>query len=44
MSTKDLTNKKKIAFPHTLIIIMMMIIFAAILTYIIPAGEYARGR
>lgn len=42
MSTKDLTGKKKLAFPHTLIIIMMMIIFAAILTYIIPAGEYAR--
>lgn len=35
-------KKKKLAFPHTLIIILIMIVFAAILTYIIPAGQYDR--
>ena len=39
----DNTNtKKKMAFPHTLIIILIMIVFAAILTYLIPAGQYDR--
>ncbi|MBE7727551.1 MAG: YfcC family protein [Enterocloster citroniae] len=39
----DNTNtKKKMAFPHTLIIILIMIAFAAILTYLIPAGQYER--
>lgn len=33
---------KKREFPHTLVIIFSIIIFAAILTYIIPAGAYER--
>lgn len=36
------TKQKKFAFPHTLVIIFCMIIFVAILTYIIPAGTYDR--
>ena len=36
------TKQKKFAFPHTLVIIFCMIIFVAILTYIIPAGSYDR--
>lgn len=35
-------TKKKMAFPHTLIIILIMIVFAAVLTYLIPAGQYDR--
>ena len=31
-------NKKKMEFPHTLIIILIMIVFAAILTYLVQAG------
>ena len=29
-------------FPHTLIIILIMIVFAAILTYLVQAGQYDR--
>ena len=35
-------NKKKMEFPHTLIIILIMIVFAAILTYLVQAGQYDR--
>lgn len=35
-------EKKKMKFPHTLVIIFLMIIFVSILTYIIPAGSYDR--
>ena len=38
----DTKTKKKMAFPHTLIIILIMIVFAAILTYLIQAGQYDR--
>lgn len=40
LSTK---TKHKIAFPHSYVIIMCMLILASILTYIIPAGQYERG-
>lgn len=36
------TAKKKWVFPHSLIVILIMIVFAAILTWIIPAGQYDR--
>lgn len=35
-------EKKKRDFPHTLVIIFVIILFAALLTYVIPAGEYMR--
>ena len=34
--------KKEREFPHTLIIISCIILFAALLTYIVPAGQYNR--
>ncbi|MDO5715707.1 MAG: Na+/H+ antiporter NhaC family protein [Tissierellia bacterium] len=34
--------KKKRKVPHTLVILMMIILFSVILTWIIPSGEYAR--
>lgn len=34
--------KKKREFPHTFVVIFMLIILASILTYIIPAGSYDR--
>lgn len=34
--------KKKREFPHTLIIISCIILLAALLTYIVPAGQYDR--
>lgn len=34
--------KKKREFPHTLIIISTIILIAALLTYIVPAGQYNR--
>lgn len=37
---KSLRGKFK--FPHTLVVIAIIIFFAALLTWIIPAGEYAR--
>lgn len=38
----DLKSKEKFEFPHSLIIIFLLICVAAILTWIIPAGEYVR--
>lgn len=35
-------TSKKWAFPHTLLIIMAMIVFVAALSYVVPAGEYDR--
>ncbi len=39
---KKVDKKKKREFPHTLIIISCIILLAAVLTYIVPAGEYTR--
>ncbi|WZL74030.1 TIGR00366 family protein [Clostridiaceae bacterium 35-E11] len=36
------TKKWKFSMPHSYIVIGMIIVFAMILTYIIPAGEYDR--
>lgn len=39
----DNTKKeKKIRFPHEFIIILALVVLACILTYIVPAGNYAR--
>mgnify|MGYP001451722289 FL=1 len=42
MAEKQPKLKRKREFPHTLIIISCIILLAAILTYIVPAGEYNR--
>lgn len=39
MTKKDV---KKFEFPHTLVIIVMLIIFAVLLTYVVPAGKFER--
>lgn len=35
-------DSKKFEFPHTLVIIIMLIIFAVALTYVVPAGKFER--
>lgn len=42
MVQKTVKQEKKREFPHTLVIISAIILFAAILTYIIPSGAYER--
>ncbi|HAE92614.1 YfcC family protein [Tissierella praeacuta] len=42
MAEKTVNVKKKREFPHTLIIISCIILLAALLTYIVPAGQYDR--
>lgn len=39
-----MAEKKKKAFkmPHTFVIIISIILFATLMTWIIPAGQYAR--
>lgn len=38
----DKENKKSFKMPHSLVIIAFIVIVAAILTWIIPAGQYAK--
>ena len=35
-------NKKNMEIPHSLVIIVVVMFLATLLTYIIPAGSYAR--
>lgn len=44
MSQKSplLAKKKGFTMPHTFVILLVIILFAAALTWIIPSGEYAR--
>ena len=35
-------NKKTFKMPHTFVIMMVIILFATLLTWIIPAGQYVR--
>ena len=35
-------QKKKFKMPHGWIIIIILLLIACVLTYIVPAGEYAR--
>lgn len=39
---ETLETKKKRAFPHSLVIIFLLICVAAIMTWVVPAGEYVR--
>ena len=39
---KQAVAKKKREIPNSLVIIVIVMLLAAILTYIIPAGEYTR--
>ncbi len=39
---ETLETKKKRAFPHSLVIIFALICLAAIMTWVIPAGQYVR--
>lgn len=41
-TTKNKASKKELKLPHTFIILFLFIIAMAILTYIIPAGEFNR--
>ena len=41
MNTNNVQKKKR-EFPHTLIIISVIILIAAVLTYVVPAGQYDR--
>ena len=36
------TKKKQFKMPHTFVIIGIIILFAVLLTWIIPAGSYTR--
>lgn len=38
----EVKAKKKLAFPHTLVIIFCMIVFVSILTHIVPGGAFDR--
>ena len=37
-----MSTKKKFRVPHSFVIVFSIIIAAVLLTWIIPAGEYAR--
>ena len=37
---KEIAEKKKMAIQFSLVIILVVMILAAVLTYVIPAGEY----
>lgn len=41
---KNKTGKFKLEMPHTYAILMLIIVISWLLTYIIPAGEYAREK
>ena len=41
---KEIAEKKKMAIPDSLVIIVGVMILAAVLTYVIPAGEYVRTK
>lgn len=42
MTEKSKIVNKAVRFPHTYVLIFCIVIISALLTYIIPAGEYAR--
>lgn len=37
-------ERKRIKTPHTYALLLIIIIFSSVLTYLIPAGEYAREK
>lgn len=42
ITEKSKIVNKAVRFPHTYVLIFCIVIISALLTYIIPAGEYAR--
>lgn len=42
MTNKSESKKKKLAFPDAYVLMIGLIIFAAIMTYIVPSGTYNR--
>jgi uncharacterized ion transporter superfamily protein YfcC len=40
--SKKSDNKKKFEFPHTYVIIFALIVFAVLLTWIVPSGQFPR--
>lgn len=42
LSANDNKKKSKFKIPHSYVIVCILLIFVAILTYVIPAGEYDR--
>lgn len=42
MENTSKEKKSKFRFPHEFIIILALIVLACILTYVVPAGNYAR--
>ena len=40
--TQENTRRRKFTFPHTYVIIGIILVFVTILTYIVPAGQYER--
>ena len=41
-SSNEAIEKKKFKVPHSYVIIFCIVLVMAVLTYIVPAGEYAR--
>ncbi len=39
MTKTDSKNKPKIRVPHTYVLLFMVILFVAALTYVVPAGD-----
>jgi uncharacterized ion transporter superfamily protein YfcC len=42
MSTTTVKSQKKFEFPHGFVILFAFMVFAAVITYLVPAGEYER--
>jgi uncharacterized ion transporter superfamily protein YfcC len=42
MKAKNLIKKKQFKMPHMFVMLLSVIFIASLLTYVIPAGEYAR--
>ena len=42
MTEKTKVTNKTFKIPHTYVLIFCIVIIAALLTYIVPTGEYAR--
>ena len=42
METLNTKKKWKLAFPETSLLLMIIILFAAAMTYVMPAGQFER--
>ncbi|MEG0894883.1 MAG: YfcC family protein, partial [Oscillospiraceae bacterium] len=36
------TNKKKMSFPSAITVLFIVLILAAVMTYLVPAGSYSK--